>query len=67
MSTRKTLSFTIFFAMVCLLMDCKSPVQDTPSQVTPISSAKAITAFSFANPAVTGPIIETTHTIALTV
>ena len=35
--------------------------------VSPADSAKAITAFGFANPAVTGTINETAHTIAVTV
>ena len=34
--------------------------------IEPLGSAKAITAFSFLNPAITGVIDETTHTISVT-
>jgi hypothetical protein len=66
-------SSTLFNAAVIALVlavGCSSSSDSTgltTSQGTGISSAKAITAFSFTNPSATGTVSETTHAIAVTV
>jgi glycopeptide antibiotics resistance protein len=52
--------------LLMVITGCSSGGSDAPPPA-PLSSAKAITAFSFASPAATGTITEATHTIAVTV
>jgi hypothetical protein len=49
--------------LALLILVCYSCASEDP--IVAQSSAKAITAFSFANPAVTGTIDETTHSISI--
>jgi len=56
--------FIVLAAMLLMVITGCTPSGNGP---TPLSSAKAITAFSFASPAATGIITEATHTIAITV
>lgn len=65
---RKILSVILLGTLITFFVGCSSSggggSNTTPA---PLSSAKAITAFSFASPAAVGTITESTHSIAITV
>ena len=56
-----------FFIVTMAIMSMGCSESSDPADPAVLSSAKAITAFSFASPAVAGIITEASHTIAITV
>lgn len=78
MKTQKTLQNLLYATAIvavslitgCSKDDVAEVIQETPTTptpTTPLSSSKAITAFSFTSPAAAGTINEAAHTIDITV